>query len=43
MERNDGMTPAVSIRNAGPDDAESIAAIHVASWQATYRGSIPDS
>jgi len=37
------MTHAVAIREAGPGDAESIAAIHVASWQATYRGSIPDS
>lgn len=37
------MTYAVVIRNAGPDDAESIAAIHVASWQATYRGWMPDS
>lgn len=37
------MTHAISIRNAGPDDAESIAAIHIASWRATYRGSIPDS
>ena len=37
------MTHAISIRNAGPDDAEGIAAIHVASWRATYRGSMPDS
>jgi GNAT superfamily N-acetyltransferase len=32
----------VQIRPAGPDDAEAIAAVHVASWQATYRGVVPD-
>lgn len=37
------MTQAGAIRNADPDDAERIASIHVASWQATYRGSMPDS
>jgi GNAT superfamily N-acetyltransferase len=26
------------VRTATPDDATAIAAIHVASWQATYRG-----
>lgn len=30
-----------TVRDATPDDAESIAAIHVASWQAAYRHSVP--
>ena len=30
------------IRPATPKDAESIAAIHVHSWQETYRGILPD-
>ncbi len=34
---------ALTIRDAVPGDAERIAAIHVASWQGTYRGSLPDS
>lgn len=38
-----GLTAPLTIRDAGPDDAESIAAIHIASWQATYRGSMPDT
>jgi ribosomal protein S18 acetylase RimI-like enzyme len=37
------MRETVEIRLAGPNDAESIAAIHVASWKATYRGSLPDA
>jgi ribosomal protein S18 acetylase RimI-like enzyme len=34
--------PDVTIRPARPDDAEAIAAIHVASWQHAYRGILPD-
>lgn len=30
------------IRAAEPDDARAIAAVHVASWRATYRGLLPD-
>jgi GNAT superfamily N-acetyltransferase len=32
----------VRIRPATLDDAEAVAAVHVASWQATYRGVVPD-
>jgi ribosomal protein S18 acetylase RimI-like enzyme len=32
-----------AIRTAQPDDAAVIAAIHAASWQATYRGKMPDA
>jgi GNAT superfamily N-acetyltransferase len=32
----------VRIRPATSDDAEAVAAVHVASWQATYRGVVPD-
>jgi GNAT superfamily N-acetyltransferase len=32
----------VTIRTATLDDAEAIAAIHVASWQHAYRGVLPD-
>lgn len=32
----------VEIREARPDDAEACAAVHVASWQAAYRGMVPD-
>lgn len=28
---------------AGPDDAEALAQVHVASWRETYRGLLPDS
>ncbi|SIT40265.1 putative acetyltransferase [Paraburkholderia ribeironis] len=35
-------TPALSLRPATLDDAALIAAIHSASWQATYRGLLPD-
>ena len=31
------------IRNAQPDDAHAIAAVNVESWQAAYRGLLPDS
>ncbi len=34
---------ALTIRQAGPGDARNIAEIHVASWQAAYRGLLPDS
>jgi GNAT superfamily N-acetyltransferase len=30
-------------RRATPEDAEAIAAVHVASWQAAYRGLMPDA
>ncbi|MCH8622117.1 GNAT family N-acetyltransferase [Undibacterium sp. TS12] len=32
----------ISLRRATVDDAEAIAAVRVESWQATYRGMIPD-
>ncbi|MFI8826268.1 GNAT family N-acetyltransferase [Streptomyces sp. NPDC053431] len=32
----------MSIRRALPSDAASIAAVHVRSWQAAYRGLVPD-
>ena len=31
------------VREASIDDADAIASVHVASWQATYRGLVPDS
>jgi len=34
-------TPRIEIRIATPADAAAIAEIHVASWQATYRGIMP--
>jgi GNAT superfamily N-acetyltransferase len=34
---------ALSLRPATPDDADLIASIHSASWQATYRGLLPDA
>jgi GNAT superfamily N-acetyltransferase len=33
----------VTIRAALPDDADAIAEIHVAAWQASYRGIMPDA
>lgn len=30
------------VREAGADDVEAIAHVHVASWQAAYRGVFPD-
>lgn len=30
------------IRQAVPDDAPAIARVHIASWQAAYRGQLPD-
>jgi GNAT superfamily N-acetyltransferase len=35
--------PALSLRPATLDDATLIASIHSASWQATYRGLLPDA
>lgn len=35
------MAPAVSIRIAGVPDARAISVVHVRSWQAAYRGLIP--
>ncbi len=32
----------VSVRDARPDDAEAIAAVHVAAWEYAYRGELPD-
>ncbi len=31
------------IRFAAPQDAQAVAAVRVASWRATYRGTVPDS
>ncbi|MCC8403850.1 GNAT family N-acetyltransferase [Paraburkholderia sp. MMS20-SJTN17] len=36
-------TPAPSLRPATLEDAELIASIHSASWQAAYRGLLPDA
>jgi GNAT superfamily N-acetyltransferase len=33
----------VELREARPDDAAAVAAVHVASWQAAYRGLLPDN
>ena len=33
----------MDIRRAGVDDAPQLAQVHVDSWQATYRGVVPDS
>ncbi len=30
------------VRPAGPEDAQAVAAVHVRSWQAAYRGFLPD-
>ncbi len=32
----------VEVRQAVPEDASAIAAVHVGSWQAAYRGLLPD-
>ncbi len=37
------MTDTFTIRQARREDAQEIAATHVASWQAAYRGLLPDS
>jgi GNAT superfamily N-acetyltransferase len=36
-------TPALSLRPATLEDAALIASIHTTSWQATYRGLLPDA
>ena len=37
------MTPATAlVRAARPDDARSVAEVHVASWRHTYQGLLPD-
>src|SRR5581483_4275740 len=36
------VSPNVVVREATTDDAEAIAQVHVASWQAAYRGLVPD-
>ncbi|MFC8506581.1 GNAT family N-acetyltransferase [Streptomyces sp. NPDC057411] len=33
----------MQIREAGPSDAAAVAAVHVRSWQAAYRGLVPDA
>jgi GNAT superfamily N-acetyltransferase len=33
---------AVSVRQARPEDARSVAEVHVASWRHAYRGLLPD-
>jgi GNAT superfamily N-acetyltransferase len=35
-------TVSLSVRWATPDDARPIAAVHIASWRAAYRGLFPD-
>jgi hypothetical protein len=34
---------ATAVRPATPDDADAIASVHVRSWQAAYRGIVPDA
>jgi ribosomal protein S18 acetylase RimI-like enzyme len=36
------MNPTAAVRNAELTDAAAIAAVHVASWKAAYRGMLPD-
>jgi GNAT superfamily N-acetyltransferase len=38
-----GSSPAPVVRPATPDDADAIASAHVRSWQAAYRGIVPDA
>jgi ribosomal protein S18 acetylase RimI-like enzyme len=33
----------MKVRRASPDDADAIAAVHVRSWEAAYRGLIPEA
>lgn len=33
----------MDVRRANPDDAVAIAAVHVRSWEAAYRGLVPDA
>jgi GNAT superfamily N-acetyltransferase len=37
------MKPVPTVRDALDGDAAAIAAVHVESWQATYRGMLPDA
>ena len=37
------MTGEFSLRDAGPADAAAVAALHVASWRAAYRGILADA
>ena len=37
------MTNEIQLRDAGPDDAAVIAALHVESWRSAYRGILPDA
>lgn len=37
------MTTGIQVRKATTEDASAIATIHVASWQATYRGHMEDT
>lgn len=37
------METPILVRLATPDDADAIAAVHVASWKATYRGHMDDA
>ena len=39
----EGVRPEPAIREAGPDDAQAIAEVHVASWRSTYRGLLSDA
>ena len=36
------MSAAVAVREAAIEDAEAIARVHVGTWQAAYRGMVPD-
>ena len=38
-----GAARAPVVRPATPDDADAIASVHVRSWQAAYRGIVPDA
>jgi L-amino acid N-acyltransferase YncA len=38
-----GAARAPAVRPATPDDADAIASVHVRSWQAAYRGIVPDA
>ncbi len=33
----------IAFRDAGPADAPAVAALHIASWRAAYRGILPDA
>lgn len=37
------MSPDISIRPAGPEAADIVAALHAASWRTTYRGILSDA